>query len=292
MVGPGAGPTTILVYMGELVDFFLRSRNFILFVLLEVLCFYFIINSSNYWSATYFNTSNQYAAQVLALSNAVNHFASLQQVNTDLALENQQLRAQLTQLRQSKPVAPAQYQADSAFADRFKFTVAKVVNNTTQFANNYITIDKGTDDGIRPGMGVISPTGIVGKVKVCNRRFSVITSILHSEYLVSSQLVKAGEIGTAKWDGVDPHLIKLNDISLTKAVHKGDSVVTSDRNSTFPAGILVGRVRTVGIQPNHVFHDITLDLATNFSSLSFVYIVENRLQGEQEQLEKQVETEK
>lgn len=278
--------------MEELVDFFVRSRNFILFVLLEVLCFYFIINTSNYWGATYFNTSNRYAALVLAWSNAANQYANLRQVNADLALENQRLNARLTQLLQSKPVAPAEYQADSVFANRFKFVVAKVVNNTTQFANNYITIDKGTDDGIQAGMGVISPTGVVGKVRICNRRFSVITSILHSDYLVSSQLVKAGEIGTATWNGIDPHLIKLNDISLTKQVNKGDSVVTSAVNSTFPPGILVGRVRTVGVQPNRVFHDITLDLATNFSSLSFVYVIENRLQSQQEQLEKQVETDK
>ncbi|QHV98020.1 rod shape-determining protein MreC [Spirosoma endbachense] len=278
--------------MGELVDFFIRSRNFILFVLLEVFCFYFIINTSNYWSVTYFNTSNRYAAQVLAWSNAANEYARLRQVNADLAMENQRLNTQLTQLLQSKPASPREYLADSAFADRFKYTVAKVIDNTTQFANNYITIDKGTDDGIRPGMGVISPTGVVGKVKVCNRHFSVVTSILHSGFLVSSALTKADEIGTARWDGVDPSLIKLNDISLTKTVHKGDSVVTSERNSTFPPGILVGYVRTVGVQPNRVFHDITLNLATNFGSLAFVYIVENRLQAEQEQLEKQVETEK
>lgn len=278
--------------MSELVDFFVRSRHFILFVLLEVLSFYFIINSSNYWSATYFNTANRYAAQVLAWSNTVNEYTRLRQVNADLAAENQRLNTRLTQLLQSKPAAPAEYRADSTFASRFTFTVAKVVNNSTQFANNYITIDKGTDDGIRPGMGVISPTGIVGKVKICNPHFSVITSILNTNFLVSSALTKAEEIGTARWDGVDPHLIKLNDISLTKPVAKGDSVVTSERNSTFPPGILVGRVRTVGVQPNQVFHDITLDLATNFSSLAFVYVVQNRLQPEQEQLEKQVETEK
>ncbi len=278
--------------MGELVDFFVRSRNFILFVLLEVLCFYFIINTSNYWSVTYFNTSNRYAAQVLAWSNAANDYASLREVNADLALENQRLNTQLTKLLQSKPAAPAEYQADSAFADRFKFTVAKVIDNTTQFADNYITIDKGTDDGIRPGMGVISPTGVVGNVKVCNKHFSVITSILHSEFLVSSKLTKANEIGSAKWDGVDPHLMKLDAIPRYKPVSKGDSVVTSEFNSTFPPGILVGRVRTVGVQPNQTFYDITFDLATNFSNLSFVYVVNNRLQAEQEQLQKQIESEK
>ena len=260
--------------------------------MLEVLCFYFIINTSNYWSATYFNTSNRYAAKVLAWSNAANEYARLRQVNADLASENQRLNAQLTQLLQSKPFAPDEYKADSAFADRFTFKVAKVVNNTTQFANNYITIDKGTDDGIQPGMGVISPTGVVGKVRTCNRHFSVIISILHSAFLVSSKLTKADEIGTAKWDGVDPHLTKLDAISRYKPVAKGDSVVTSEFNLTFPPGVLVGRVRTVGVQPNQTFHDITLDLATNFSNLSFVYVVENRLQEQQEQLENQVEFEK
>lgn len=278
--------------MEQLGYFLLRSRNFILFVLLEVLCFYFIINTNNYWSASFFNTSNAYAAKMLAWSNTAREYTQLRQVNADLAIENQKLHAQLTRTQQGSPAAPAAYKADSVFANRFSYTVAKVINNTTQFANNYITIDKGTDDGIRPGMGVISPTGVVGKVKLCNRHFSVVTSILHSEYLVSSKLIRADEIGSAKWDGVDPHQLKLLDISRYKPVHKGDSVVTSEHNSTFPPGILVGRVRTIGVQPNQTFHDITLDLSTNFSNLSFVYVVENRLQNEQEQLEKQVENEK
>lgn len=278
--------------MEQLGYFLLRSRNFILFVLLEVLCFYFIINTNNYWSASFFNTSNAYAARMLAWSNAAREYTQLRQVNADLAAENQRLNAQLTRLQQGSPAAPAAYKADSIFANRFTYTVAKVINNTTQFANNYITIDKGTDDGIRPGMGVISPTGVVGRVKLCNRHFSVITSILHTEFLVSSKLVKAAEIGTAKWDGIDPHRMKLNDISRYKPVNKGDSIVTSEQNSNFPPGILVGRVRSIGVQPNQTFHDITLDLSTNFSNLSFVYVVENRLQNEQEQLEKQLENEK
>ena len=92
--------------MSELVDFFVRSRNFILFVLLEVLCFYFIVSSSNYWGVTYFNTSNYYAAKVLAWSNTANEYANLRQVNADLAQENQRLNNQVTQLLQSRPPRP------------------------------------------------------------------------------------------------------------------------------------------------------------------------------------------
>ena len=143
-----------------------------------------------------------------------------------------------------------------------------------------------------PAWALFHRRALWGRVRVCNHHFSVITSILHSEYLVSSQLVKANEIGTAKWDGSDPRFIKLLDISRYKPVSKGDSVVTSGHNSTFPPGILIGRVLSVAPMPNQTFHDITLNLATNFSNLSFVYVVENRLQAEQEQLEKQVDNEK
>ena len=281
------------VQLEQLFAFIAQSRNFILFVLLEVMCFYFVINTNNYWSASFFNTSNRYAAQMLAWSNTANEYASLRQVNTDLATENQRLRTQLTkQQQQRNPLSPALYKADSVFATRFSFTVGKVINNTTTLANNYLTIDKGTADGIKPGMGVISPTGIVGRVRFCNEHFSVITSILHSEFRVSASLVKANEIGTARWMGSDPTRMDLLDISRYKPVSKGDSVVTSNQNSVFPPGILIGRVRTIGIQANQTFHDLTIDLSTNFGNLSYVYVVDNSLAAEQSQIEKQVESEK
>ena len=281
------------VQLEQLFAFIAQSRNFILFVLLEVLCFYFVINTNNYWSASFFNTSNRYAAQMLAWSNTANEYAGLRQVNTDLATENQRLRTQLTkQQQQRNPLSPALYKADSVFATRFSFTVGKVINNTTTLANNYLTIDKGTADGIKPGMGVISPTGIVGRVRFCNEHFSVITSILHSEFRVSASLVKANEIGTARWMGSDPTRMDLLDISRYKPVSKGDSVVTSNQNSVFPPGILIGRVRTIGIQANQTFHDLTIDLSTNFGNLSYVYVVDNSLATEQSQVERQVESEK
>ncbi|HEX9956448.1 MAG TPA: rod shape-determining protein MreC [Fibrella sp.] len=279
--------------MEQLFAFIAQSRNFIVFVLLEALCFYFIINTNNYWSASFFNTSNRYAAQMLAWSNTAREYTELRQVNADLAAENLRLRTQLTQRQQERsPLSPPLYKADSIFATRFKFTVAKVINNTTTLANNYLTIDKGTADGITAGMGVISPTGIVGRVRFCNEHFSVVTSILHSEFRVSANLLKANEIGTARWMGSDPTKMDLLDISRFKPVNKGDSVVTSNQNSVFPPGILIGRVRTIGLQANQTFHALTIDLSTNFGNLAYVYIVENYLAAQQEQIEKQVDSDK
>ncbi|HEV7351167.1 rod shape-determining protein MreC [Telluribacter sp.] len=279
--------------MLQLVEFLSRNRNFILFVLLEAFSFWLIVQNNSYWGATYFNTSNHYVAQVLAFSNSARDFANLKDVNAHLAEENVRLNQMVARLQQQQPTdAPAGYQPDSLFASRFAFRVAKVVNNETNRANNYITIDKGTAEGIRPGMGVISATGVVGKVRFCSEHYSVITSILHSQFMVSTRLVRSNEIGTAKWDGKNPEVIELVDVSRYMPVQKGDSAVTSNLNSVFPPGIMVGTVKNIGVRQDQTFYDIDLQLATDFRNLSYVYVVQNRLRPEQEQLQKRIEDER
>ncbi|MCF2504159.1 rod shape-determining protein MreC [Dyadobacter sp. CY107] len=271
--------------MLQLVDFVVRNRFFLVFILLEVLSVWLIVRSNTYWGATYFNTSNYYVAKTLAFSNSAREYTKLDEVNSALANENARLRATVTALSQNKPAdSPSGYVPDSSFASRFTFTVAKVVDNETNKTNNVLTIDKGTSDGIKPGMGVISATGVVGKVRFCSDNYSVVTSILHSQFMVSSKLVRSKEIGYAKWPGKDPNFVDMIDVSKYTKIFKGDSAVTSDQNSVFPPGIMVGRVETVTVHPNQTFYNIVLKLATDFRNLSYVYVVQNHQLGEQDSL--------
>ncbi|TDB68927.1 rod shape-determining protein MreC [Arundinibacter roseus] len=279
--------------MLQLVEFFSRNRNFIFFVLLEVLSFWLITQSNSYWGAKYFNTSNYYVAKTLTLSNSIREYMHLKDINEQLAHENLALNEQVARLKELNPVqAPAAYTPDSVFANRFEFIVSKVIMTETNRTNNYLTIDKGSADGIKPGMGVISATGVVGKVRSCSEHYSVVTSILHSQFMVSSRLVRSGEIGPARWQSKDPETISLMDISRYKKVLKGDSAVTSNYNSVFPPGIMVGTVKSTKIRPDQTFYDIDLKVATDFRSLSYVYVVQNRLQTEQDQLLKPIEEER
>ncbi len=279
--------------MFQLVEFFSRNRNFIFFVLLEVFSFWLIVQSNSYWSATYFNTSNYYVAKILTVSNSIREYTHLREINENLAQENLKLNSLVAQLQQQNSTnAPAGYEPDSLFANRFTFKVGKVIVSETSRANNYITIDKGSADGILPGMGVISATGVVGKVRSCSEHFSVITSILHSQFMVSTRLVRSGEIGPVRWESKDPSLVSMMDVSRYKKVMKGDSAVTSNFNSVFPPGIMVGTVKSVRIRPDQTFYDIDLNVATDFASLSYVYVVQNRLLTEQETLQKPLDEER
>jgi rod shape-determining protein MreC len=273
--------------MNQLLAFIIRQRGFIVFVMLEVVSLWAFFKFNNYPSVVFFNTANVYAGRLLAIQTSFTEYGRLGTVNADLAAENARLNALVAKLQNQQLSGTINYQADSAVASRFQPIVAKVISNSTSLANNYLTIDQGTADGIQPGMGVISPTGVVGKVQVCSEHFSRVTSILHTEpaFLVSSRVKRSGEIGFARWQGANPDRVKFNDVSRYKSVQVGDTIVTSDLNSVFPPGIFVGFVRKLGITPDQAFWDVELKTATDFRNVSYVYVIKNALQAEQNALE-------
>jgi rod shape-determining protein MreC len=272
--------------MQGLFQFIYNYRAFLLFVLLEVLCGWLIVRNNTYQGAAFFNSSNQYAAKAMQASRDVTDYLHLKEHNRELAIENARLLAQYSQLRLSKQQAPTGYSLDSTLAAQFRFIAARVVNNTTRYAHNHLTIDKGTLDGIKPGMGVISPQGVIGVVKSCSPHYSTLVSVLHTDMQVSSQLKKNGQIGTAKWDGTDAGKIGLQYIPRHVEVKKGDTIVTSSYNSIFPQGIMVGTIEEVRNAGPETFHEIDLNLSVNFNRLSYVYVIQNYFKGEQDSLEK------
>ncbi|MEA5458007.1 rod shape-determining protein MreC [Arcicella sp. LKC2W] len=272
--------------MYQLIQFISRQRAFILFAILEVLSLWFFYSYNNYPNAIFFNTTNYYAAKALETSNSITEYSNLRDVNKDLATENSRLNQLVSKLQaQQLDKSIINYKADSAVASRFKFVVAKVQNLTTTQFNNYITIDKGSADGLAPGMGVISSTGVVGKIKSCSEHISIVISILHSEYSVSAKLKRNNEIGSVKWDGVNPDIVEMTEVSRYKAVKIKDTVVTSDFNYVFPPNITIGYVKKVGVKADQTFHDIEVQLATNFHTLAYVYVINNKLMNEQKTLE-------
>lgn len=281
--------------MSQLFRIFLQARNFLLFIVLEILCIYLIRKNNSYWGVIAFDSSNYYAAKTLEFANGWKNYWGLFQVNEDLVKENLLLRKKYTDLLQAPVGTDASlYHPDSVFKTRFDFKVAKVINSSVELVDNYITIDKGTKDGIRPGMGVICPTGVVGQVMACTENFSRVYSILHSSYTLSAEVVNKNlrkdpnmnALGIAKWDGKDPKIIQLTTIDRFKPITKGDTVLTSQQNAIFPAGIPVGRIIRLSSEADDAFFKISVLLSTDFRGLSYVYIVDNKLKEEQELVEK------
>lgn len=276
--------------MQRLFLFLFRYRAFLLFVLLEVLCAWLIIKNNRYQSAAFFNSANKYVAETMRATNAVEEYLALKDVNADLAQENARLNYLYTKVQQGNYEGLKTNPPDSLVTSRFKYRVAKVINNSTRNFNNYLTLDKGTLDGIRPGMGVISPEGVVGKVKYCSDHFSTVTSLLHLDLQISSQIKRDNTIGTAKWDGKNAGEVNLLYVPHHIRLQKGDTVATSSYNTIYPEGIMIGKIKDFSLREAEAFYDIDVALSTDFYKLTYVYVIENTLKAEQDSLEQRTTT--
>ena len=218
------------------------------------------------------------------LSQGVREYFLLRNINSTLAEENADLRSQLEQLRQKAAATDSVTRNDSTVIKQFEFVSAKVVNNSVNRFTNYLTINKGSDVGVKPGMAVISPLGAVGKVKAVSNHYSVVTSILHKDYKLSVVISRTGYFGSVNWDGRDPEYVQLDYVPRHVNPQKGDTVVTSSYNAVFPEGIMVGVIEEVK-QDETLFYDLRVKLSQDFRKLSYVEVVKSKLKHEQDSVE-------
>ncbi len=271
--------------MERLFLFVYQYRAFFTFLSLEIICVLLIVQNNQYQSSKYFNTSNEVVANVISTSNGVKEYFGLREINRELAEENarlhQRLDAKKNGLAQAKLAV-----VDSAKLKAFNYTSAKVINNSINLAKNYITINKGSEDGIASGMAVISVKGVVGKVKTVAKHFAVVISLLNIDEQVSSTLKSSNYFCTTQWDGLDPQLVDLKYVPRHVKIKVGDTIVTSGYNAIFPEGVMVGVVKKFELKEEALFHDIKVELAQDFAQLWYVDVVKSNLKNERDSLEK------
>lgn len=174
---------------------------------------------------------------------------------------------------------------------KYKLIPAKVIKHSYLLERNFLTINKGSKQGISKGMGVITNSGIVGKVEAVSSNYATVRSILHVDYQVASQIKRNGINATTQWDGKDYRTSSLLYTS-AKDIKVGDTVVTSVANNFYPKEFLVGYIEKVDFtSAKGNFNEVRLRLATDFTRLSYVYVIENQYKSEIDSLE-QVTVEK
>ncbi|AHM61756.1 rod shape-determining protein MreC [Flammeovirgaceae bacterium 311] len=272
--------------MNTLFQFLYNYRALALLIVLELVCAWLIVQNNRYQSAAFFNSSNTVAASVTQTSNEVSSYLYLKETNESLAEENARLQQQLRQMQQQLALPSMRAAIPPEVEEQFTFQAAQVINNSIHNSKNYVTINKGRLDGIEPGMGIIGPSGVVGRIKSASDHYAVAISLLHTNMLVSAVVSSSDAFGSVRWDARSPQQAMLDYIARHQTVNVGDSIFTSSYNSVFPPGIPIGVVSEVKLPENATYYDIKIDLATDFSSLSFVYVIRNRLVQERDSLER------
>jgi rod shape-determining protein MreC len=274
--------------MERLFLFVYQNRAFFTFLALELACAWLIVTNNHYQGAKFFNSSNGIVATMNNFSQGVRDYFQLREVNQMLAEENAALKQKIDQQIQYIATSDTTVGVkDSVLLNQFDFESAKVVNNHVDFFKNYLTIDKGEDKGLMPGMAVISPLGAVGKIKLVSNHFAVVTSLLHIDVMVSARLKRTEHFGTVQWDGRDPDIVQFKYIPRHVKPAVGDSVITSGY-AIFPDGIMIGTVAEIELRDEALFYDLKVKLSQDFRKLSFVTIVKSNLKHEQDSLEQAI----
>lgn len=277
--------------MGRIFLFIYQYRAFFTFLLLELFCAWLIVLNNRYQGATFFNSANSFVAGVNGFSHNTKEYFSLREMNSRLADENTRLRMRVEQFNQAALQKDTIGTADSTVIKRFDFVSAKVVNNSINQQSNFITINRGSADGIEPGMAVINDLGVVGKVKITSEHFSVVTSLLNVDIMISALMKRTGYFGTIQWGGgetPDPDFVKLKFIPLHVKPAVGDTIVTSGYSGVFPEGIMVGTIASINEGRDNSFHDIDVKLSQDFRKLSYATVIRSNLINELDSLELKV----
>jgi rod shape-determining protein MreC len=272
--------------MRNLLIFITKYNAFFLFLIFEVSSLVIYIKYNSFQKASFISSTNQVTGTLYAQMNDVYGYLSLREVNDSLARENARLRNQLKSSFYVDTLAKRKV-TDTIYKQQYTYIEAKVINNSVNRSNNYITINRGSTQGVAKGMGVICSSGLVGKVVFVSEHLSVVQSLLHKDSRFSAMLAKNKEIGYIEWsDDLDPHKGFLKDVSNNATPKVGEDVVTS-QFSLFPAGIPIGKVSNLHTKAGGFALNMEVKLAVDFSKLQYVDVVINKFAQEQAGLEAQ-----
>jgi rod shape-determining protein MreC len=272
--------------MRNLWIFISKYNAFFLFLIFEVSSLIIYVKYNSFQKAAFINSSNEVTGTLYARINEFYRYLSLKDVNDSLARENAQLRNQLKSSFYVDTITKHKV-TDTVYKQQYEYIVAKVINNSVNRSNNYLTINRGSKQGIAKGMGVMCDKGIVGKIIYVSDHFAVVQSLLHKDSQFSAMLANNKEIGYVAWgDDMDPHKGVLKDVSNNALPKLGELVVTSGY-SLFPDGIPIGKISNLHTKAGGLLLNMELTLSVDFSKLQYVNVVDNKFAKEQEGLEAQ-----
>lgn len=272
--------------MYNLIIFIKKRANFFLFIFLELICFALIFRNNSFQHSAFVNSSNTFSGNVLSLVADIREYLYLKEVNEQLAAENARLHS-LSSESLNKTMAENNITTinDTLLKQQYKYINAKIINNSVNKRNNYITLNKGSKHGIKPEAAVISSNGIVGITKDVSENFTSVLSVLNKDAKISAKIKKFNDFGSLSWNGDDYRFGTLTDIPTHLPLKIGDTIVTNSFSNIFPDNVLIGTIYFIEKDEGGNFFNLKIKFNINFKNLTHVYVVTNLLKDERKILE-------
>lgn len=276
--------------MNNLLNFFVKHSAWFVFMVYMILSLVLIFRDNPYQQSVYLTSANSVTATTYEALSAVTGYFHLKDINDDLQERNALLEMEVVSLR-DRVKDLQMLLSDSAInqlpvMQHFDFVMARVISNSLAQPHNYITINRGYNQGVKPQMGVVDQNGVVGVVNVVGPNSARVISLLNTDLMISCRLKNQDAFGPLSWDGHSPQFAVLREIPKHIPYQVGDTVLTSGFSDMFPEGLIVGTVVGKAQVEDDSFASLKVKLTTNFSQLSAVRVITNSMSEELRQLER------
>ncbi|WP_158974458.1 rod shape-determining protein MreC [Cellulophaga sp. L1A9] len=270
--------------MQQIINFIFRNKNLLLYLFLLFISLAFTIQSHSYHQSKFFNSANWLTGGVYKTSNGISSYFNLEKENQKLVDENMRLRRIIINNEYNAEIPVDSLKLDSTLID-YTIISAKIIKNSYSNLDNYITLNKGSKNGIQQDMGVITPNGILGIIENTSGKFSRVQSILNRKSNLNAKLKNTDNFGSLIWDTKDFNTVQLIDIPRRIPIKVGDTILTGAASSIFPENIPIGTIKSFGLDVSKSSYTINISLFNDMSNLKNVYIINNTNRVTLEELE-------
>lgn len=259
--------------MQQIFNFIFKNSHRLLFLLLLLISLVLTIQSHSFHRSKVISSANFLSGGVYERINGFSEYLNLQTQNEILANENARLKSQLFNIKDSTLVPSL----DSIKGvDKVNLIVSKVIHNSYNVYENYITIKGGEKAGIKPDMGAINSLGIIGIVDKTSEKYSTIVSILNKKSQINAKIKKTNHFGSLIWDGKNTGFVQLIDVPRLAAIRKGDTIVTGGQSVIFPENINIGTIDKIYIDNQTNYYTLNVKLFNDMTNLGHVYIIKSK----------------
>ena len=249
------------------------------FLLLEVAALVLLHSRSTSQNIWINRASHRIMAFLWGGGEALRNQFRMDEFNAELQAENARLQERLRayELRDQ-----AQEELDHVAAEEspvYHYIPATVVKMSRNRVHNYIILNKGSEDGVRPHSGIISSRGVVGIVEAVDKHYAYGLTLMNPEMSVGARLDGSEQVGPLSWDGTSTRRALLRNLSPHYATNPGDTVRTSGFSIFFPPDIPIGVTGDSRLVDGST-REVEVFLLQDFSTLRYVTVVDNLARAE------------
>ena len=261
--------------MLNLIRFFFRNGPFFVWLILTIVSIILLVQHNPYQRSVWMGSANYITGSLYKASDNVSSYFGLRQINSEQLSHIAELENEVLRLKHLVRNYEDFQSLVTDTVSNYRYTIAHVVANSTNKVENFLTLDKGYEDGIRQDQGVADHNGVVGIVSKVSAHYALVISLLNPNLRLSASLKNEESYGSLWWDGNDPRYALLEDLPRTVQFEKGDTVVTTSYSSSFPAGVPVGMVEESFETDNNNFLTLRIRLFADFKSIQDVHVIDN-----------------